>query len=121
MHELNVEPYRQQLQSLASRLSGGVASLQNEAQHPTGTEGRAADGQADPGTETSEEELARTLLGVEGTILAEVDAALERIEKRTFGKCESCGHAITRPRLDALPYARRCVRCTRAADADQST
>ena len=114
MHELNVEPYRQKLQSLASRLSGGVASLQKEAQHPTGTEGRAADGQADPGAETSEEELARTLLGAEGTILAEVDAALERIDKRTFGKCETCGHAITKIRLDALPYARQCIACAKS-------
>ena len=50
MHELNVEPYRQKLKSLASRLSSGVASLQKEAQHQTGTEGRAEDGTRDGGS-----------------------------------------------------------------------
>jgi RNA polymerase-binding protein DksA len=43
--------------------------------------------------------------------LAEVDAALERVEDGTYGVCESCGEAIAPARLEARPVARTCIRC----------
>jgi DnaK suppressor protein len=43
--------------------------------------------------------------------LAEIDAALERVGAGTYGVCERCGNAIGDARLDALPAARRCIRC----------
>ena len=38
--------------------------------------------------------------------LNEVKAALERIEKGTYGKCEKCGKAIEKDRLEANPSSR---------------
>jgi len=49
---------------------------------------------------------AQALLAVE-----EIDDALARIAKRTYGACERCHQAIPKPRLRALPYARLCVAC----------
>ena len=43
--------------------------------------------------------------------LAEVEAALGRIQDGTYGRCEACGTPIQRPRLDALPTARLRVEC----------
>lgn len=43
--------------------------------------------------------------------LDEVDAALERVDKGTYGVCESCGRDIPPARLEARPFARRCVTC----------
>lgn len=43
--------------------------------------------------------------------LDEVDAALGRIEQGTYGVCESCGRDIPPARLEARPFARRCVTC----------
>lgn len=42
--------------------------------------------------------------------LAEVNAALERIEKGTFGACEVCGKAIEKERLEANPAARSSIK-----------
>ena len=36
---------------------------------------------------------------------------LERIEARTFGKCEDCGCEIPKERLDSVPYTRWCIDC----------
>jgi RNA polymerase-binding transcription factor len=44
--------------------------------------------------------------------LSEIQAALDRIAAGTYGVCESCGHAIGRDRLRALPEVRRCVSCS---------
>jgi DnaK suppressor protein len=49
---------------------------------------------------------AQALLAVE-----EIDDALVRITKRTYGACERCRQPIPKPRLKALPYARLCVAC----------
>jgi RNA polymerase-binding protein DksA len=46
--------------------------------------------------------------------LAEVDAALERLERGTYGLCEVCGQPIAQARLEARPAARRCITCASA-------
>ena len=43
--------------------------------------------------------------------VAEVDAALARVEAGTYGVCERCGAPIGSPRLAALPAARECIGC----------
>jgi DnaK suppressor protein len=43
--------------------------------------------------------------------LEETDAAIERIDRGRFGRCETCGGAIGRQRLLALPAARFCIHC----------
>jgi DnaK suppressor protein len=44
--------------------------------------------------------------------LAEIDAALVRIDTGQFGRCEKCGGAIGRQRLRAIPEARLCISCS---------
>ncbi|MBS2937335.1 TraR/DksA C4-type zinc finger protein [Nocardioides sp. J2M5] len=43
--------------------------------------------------------------------LAELDAALDRVDAGTYGTCEACGRPIGDTRLDALPAARTCIAC----------
>jgi RNA polymerase-binding protein DksA len=43
--------------------------------------------------------------------LAEIDAALARLEDGTYGVCERCGGQIPPARLEARPIARLCVSC----------
>lgn len=43
--------------------------------------------------------------------LAEVDAALARVDAGTYGVCERCGEPIGEARLDALPATRTCIGC----------
>jgi DnaK suppressor protein len=43
--------------------------------------------------------------------LRDIDLALEKIEKGTYGKCENCDKEISEDRLRALPEARVCFDC----------
>ena len=43
--------------------------------------------------------------------LHDVNVALGKIEKGTYGICERCGEAISPERLEAIPYARLCMKC----------
>jgi DnaK suppressor protein len=42
---------------------------------------------------------------------AELQAALERIDKGDYGVCEACHEDISSARLKALPWARLCISC----------
>src|SRR4051794_19101441 len=46
--------------------------------------------------------------------IAEIDAALARIEAGTYGNCVQCGAAIPEERLELRPFAGRCVTCSSA-------
>lgn len=66
--------------------------------------------QADLGTETFEREKDISLLEqLEGELDA-LDRALRKIDEGTYGLCEACGEEIPLERLEALPWARFCVR-----------
>lgn len=41
--------------------------------------------------------------------VAEIDAAIARVESGTYGVCEVCHEPIGAPRLEARPTARTCV------------
>lgn len=43
--------------------------------------------------------------------LAEIDQALERIARGTYGACVHCGNAIPEERLTTMPTTMYCVRC----------
>jgi RNA polymerase-binding transcription factor len=43
--------------------------------------------------------------------LTELDSALDRIEKGSYGTCQMCGGAVGRQRLRAIPEARFCIEC----------
>ena len=45
--------------------------------------------------------------------LAEVEAALGRLDDGTYGTCVECGHPIASERLEALPWASHCIGCQR--------
>ncbi len=51
--------------------------------------------------------------------LEQVDAALARLDTGMFGRCLRCGRAIAAARLEALPWAARCIECQSALDRGQ--
>ncbi|MGH9043708.1 MAG: TraR/DksA family transcriptional regulator [Acidimicrobiales bacterium] len=43
--------------------------------------------------------------------LSDVEAALDRVAKGTYGNCARCGQPITPARLEAKPAAKLCITC----------
>ncbi|HVB21322.1 MAG TPA: TraR/DksA family transcriptional regulator [Ktedonobacteraceae bacterium] len=46
----------------------------------------------------------------EQALLTEIEQALERLDNGTYGKCVVCGDPIPEKRLEAIPWAARCVK-----------
>ncbi len=66
---------------------------------------------ADTSQVTAERGEAEALAGQLRDTLAEVEAAIARLEDGTYGRCERCGQPIAPARLEAKPAARRCISC----------
>ena len=49
-------------------------------------------------------------------MLKNLTQALERMRQGTFGECTECGGDIELKRLEAIPWARYCVRCQEARE-----
>jgi RNA polymerase-binding transcription factor DksA len=45
--------------------------------------------------------------------LSEIDAALARMQRGTYGRCTVCGGDIGIERLEILPQTARCISCER--------
>lgn len=69
------------------------------------------EGFADSGAVTAERGEVDALVGALKETLAEVEAALDKIETGAYGMCEACGDEINLARLEAAPAARLCIDC----------
>ncbi|TMK32745.1 MAG: hypothetical protein E6G32_14440 [Actinobacteria bacterium] len=68
---------------------------------------------ADTATVTYDRELDYTLEENSEHVLAEIEAALKRIDDGTYGVCTNCGEPIAVERLEARPWATLCIDCKR--------
>lgn len=61
---------------------------------------------ADSGTDNFDRDFALSLLSSDQDAVYEIEEALKRIERKTYGVCELTGKAIPKARLEAIPWAR---------------
>jgi len=61
---------------------------------------------ADSGTDNFDRDFALSLLSSDQDAIYEIEEALKRIEKNTYGICELTGKPIPKSRLDAIPWTR---------------
>ncbi|MFW6066082.1 MAG: TraR/DksA family transcriptional regulator [Planctomycetota bacterium] len=71
---------------------------------------------ADVGSDNFEHEFNLGLLQSERALLQEIDEALERINKGTYGICLGTGDPINKARLRARPWAKYCIEYARMVE-----
>ena len=73
---------------------------------------------ADSGTDNFDRDFALSLLSSDQDAVFEIEAALQRIERKTYGVCELTGKAIPRVRLEAIPWTRFTVEAQAQLEKD---
>jgi DnaK suppressor protein len=73
---------------------------------------------ADSGTDNFDRDFALSLLSSDQDAIYEIDEALKRIERNTYGICELTGKPIPKARLDAIPWARFTVEAQAQLERD---
>ena len=123
MSTIDTAEYRKRLEDEKARLLHAVGFLERENPGSISDElGELAEGGTDnhlgdTATAMFDRELDEGLEQGAKETLVEIDAALQRIEDRTYGICEGCGQPIGAERLSALPWARLCIDDQRRASS----
>jgi RNA polymerase-binding transcription factor DksA len=73
---------------------------------------------ADSGTDNFDRDFALSLLSSDQDAIYEIEEALKRIEKNTYGICELTGKQIPAPRLEAIPWTRFTVEAQSQLERD---
>jgi len=66
---------------------------------------------ADLASETFEREKALAIGESVESLFNQVNTALEKLERGTFGICDACARPIKKARLHAMPFATLCLDC----------
>jgi len=124
MSRAECEPFRRLLLEKRAQLAGDVNTLQNEAlsrnrQDASGDLSNMPIHMADLGTDNYEQEFTLGLIEGERKVLQEIDEALERIKRGTYGVCVATGRPIGKARLKAKPWAKYCYEYTLAQERGQ--
>ena len=73
---------------------------------------------ADSGTDNFDRDFALSLLSADQDSVYEIEEALKRIEKKTYGICELTGKPIPKARLEAIPWTRFTVEAQAQLERD---
>ena len=106
--------YRDLLLLKRRELVGDLHAMENEALRSGGGNlSHMPIHMADIGTDTYDQDFMLGLAAAERDQLREIDAALQRIEDRTYGVCQLTGKPIPKARLDAKPWAKYTIEAAR--------
>ena len=116
-----LDEYRALLLTKRRQLFGMLSGMEDEALRSSG--GNLSNmpvHMADMGSDVYDQDFTLGMAETERAILAEIDAALQRIEDKTFGVCQMTGKPISKARLDAKPWAKYTIEAERIAESSGS-
>jgi DnaK suppressor protein len=101
------EHFKQVLETRIAEVDRALSTAERETRD-------AAAKHADPADQAASEYERQSIVHQAATarqMLKNLTQALERMRQGTFGECAGCGGDIELKRLEAIPWARYCVRC----------
>ncbi len=106
------EHFKQALETRISELDHALATAERETRE-------AAAKHADPADQAASEYERQSVVhqaAIARQMLKNLSQALERMRQGSFGECVECGGDIELKRLEAIPWARYCVKCQEARE-----
>lgn len=103
-----MQELKEQLEKEAGELEVEIKDASKEPEYGTDVEGEMAEEEAD---EAEEEGLELGVKQVLKERMEDIENALEKIIKGSYGKCEQCGKDIPLEVLRVNPESRHCKNC----------
>ena len=108
MDKRKVKVYRDKL---LGRREGLVGQVMEAEQYSRERDSEATQDPADMAANAYTKELLFSMSANDRRLLELIDEALVRIEGGGYGECVHCGEIVLEKRLEAVPWARHCLRC----------
>ena len=112
----NLDRFKKLLIETRTKIAGNLQHLESDSLN---TSAREAAGDlsgyslhmADQATDNFDREFTLGLASTEQKLLNLIEAALRKVEDKTYGSCENCKKPIPQKRLVAMPFAPLCIKC----------
>lgn len=101
----NLQTVRKQLEARLRELGAKVDDIEGDLRTPRSSSWE------DRATEIEGDEVLDALEETAVAEIGEIYGALQRIEDGVYGVCAGCGEKIDEKRLEALPFATKCIPC----------
>jgi DnaK suppressor protein len=108
MDKRKVKVYRDRL---LGRREGLVGQVMEAELYSRERDSEATQDPADMAANAYTKELLFSMSANDRRLLELIDEALVRIEAGGYGECIHCGESVQERRLEAVPWARHCLRC----------
>ncbi len=108
MDKRKVKVYRDKLMG---RREGLVGQVMEAEQYSRERDSEATQDPADMAANAYTKELLFSMSSNDRRFLELIEEALVRIEAGEYGECIHCGESVLEKRLEAVPWARHCLRC----------
>jgi DnaK suppressor protein len=108
MDKRRVKVYRDRLLERRESLFSQVTEAEMSSRE---RDAEATQDPADMAANAYTKELLISMSTNDRGLLALIDEALQRVEASEYGACINCGEPVHEKRLDAVPWARYCVKC----------
>lgn len=113
MRKRETDRFRRQL---AEKRADVLARVQEARSNETEGQDQEAPDLGDRALSTISRDLIYELTTSERQMIRNIDDALGRIDRGSFGECVHCGKNIQMKRLQAVPWARHCIQCQELQD-----
>lgn len=109
------ERIRKELLNKRDEIEGRLKKVDQDILHTSGAPSPDSGEQA---IERENDDVLEALGGIARSELEKINSALERIEQNEYGSCTVCKKTISAERLEAIPFADRCINCADMVDDD---
>lgn len=108
MDKRKTKSYRDRLLARREGLFGQVMEAETYSRE---RDSEATQDPADMAANAYNKELLFSMSNNDRILLEMIDEALGRIEAGEYGECVNCGEPVQEKRLEAVPWARYCLKC----------
>lgn len=105
---MSYDKIKKQLQLLRKEYTHRIDAIEVETHHK---EEPVEKDFAEQATQSENDDVLAALDDEAQHMVMQIDEALSRIDKGSYGICNSCGATIADERLQAVPYASLCINC----------
>ena len=105
-NDKDLQTFRKELLTLRERLTGQVARMRQDS--------LTRDDEVNPeedGTDAFDRLFALERAGSDQDLIFTIDESIRAIDEGKYGVCDACSSLIEKPRLQALPFAKNCIKC----------
>jgi RNA polymerase-binding protein DksA len=106
------EKFKQKLLALRDEYNRKIGAIDADVHHKNEPVEKDF---AEQATQRENDDVLNALSEDAKHVVAQINAALQRIETGDYGICDECGAEISEKRLEIVPYAALCIKCAEKA------